>query len=566
MKEVTWIDFKESGDSTFDELATIPLRIISWNILGDGLKLSLSAKHDYCPRDLRVWKKDVNDPTVPGTNGRCERTAEKLLALNADIMCLQECLPHMFDDLCDNSRLKEEYVGFHMKNFLVDTIQDLLSDEMRKKTSNGKDISSSASPSATTASASPAGQGEYGNAIFLRQSLISSGSVAVHGVKSGLFQTLGPQLPSTGSSKVTGKVRKRLVMLDCYGFLIMKLRTVPNQNVKQTPASKATPVDVLVICTHLFWNPTDPHVKALQAEILAQVANICARGKLPPDSSKEASSKKGKKRHTEHNTTNDISNDETKKMREEQDYTSNSCARSNPCLVLICGDFNSIPVFQPEFLTTEDEIKRLAELCKNGGATEPLSIVHKPRILSNEAKLNVPIDRLPYSFQQSAVFRLLTQGSLESSHPEHPDTFGRGNVVSSSKKKMKLCGPLFVDPFVTDPPVGFRMAYGFPDHMFSRNGVHWTVPRTDIKNVWPDLTTKVTDFEGVIDYIFWNLVAEGSTDAENNAQTDASVKDLIVEAGVLRVPKLCGPIPDECHTSDHFPIGMSMRIRRQLDI
>ncbi|CAD7931200.1 unnamed protein product, partial [Amoebophrya sp. A25] len=33
------------------------LRVVSWNVLADGDTGALSCKHDYCPLELRLWKK-----------------------------------------------------------------------------------------------------------------------------------------------------------------------------------------------------------------------------------------------------------------------------------------------------------------------------------------------------------------------------------------------------------------------------------------------------------------------------------------------------------------------------
>lgn len=496
-KGVDWIDLDELQSNCANDESKFtytPLRVVSWNILGDGLKLALSAKHDYCSLHLRQWKE-----------GRCERTAHKILALDADIVCLQECLPSMFDDLTDVASLKREYVGFHMNDHLIHHLDEFLEEEESSRDSihpNG----------IQTTTNSLLGQEEYGNAILLRRSLLSDDIVDLKFVKSCLFQTIGPQLSSTASSSVTGKARKRFLTLDCYGFIVMKLRILPRSKTTKFQET-VTPVDIILIGTHLYWNPCDPHVKALQAEVLAQVAHICARGKLPTNI-------KGRMNPTE-----------------------------NPCLVIIGGDFNSVPIFQPEFIATTEEVQALTALCA--------------------PTLHISIERLPYSFQQSGVFRLLTHGILESNHPEHPDTFGRGNsATSSKKKKMKMCGPMLADPFVVDSPTGFQMPYAYPNHLFTKADDLSIPSYEDVKirqNEWPDLTTKVTEFEGVIDYIFWRFVPNKSiSDASSNEKKRNQLLSFH-QTEILRLPTLHGPIPDEIQTSDHLPVGMKFHLSLSFD-
>ena len=494
MKEnngVDWIDLNELQSHCANEESKFtytPLRVVSWNILGDGLKLALSTKHDYCPLHLRQWKE-----------GRCERTAHKILALDADIVCLQECLPSMFDDLTDVASVKREYVGFHMKDHLIHQLDEFL--EENKKESSSDSIHPNEIQTTTN---SLLGQEEYGNAILLRRSLLSDDIVDLKYVKSCLFQTIGPQLSSTAASLVTGKARKRFLTLDCYGFIVMKLQIFPRCKTTKLQETVA-PVDIILIGTHLYWNPCDPHVKALQAEVLAQVANICARGTLPTN------------------------------------IKDGMNPAENPCLVIIGGDFNSVPIFQPEFIATTEEVQALTALCA--------------------PNLHISTEKLPYSFQQSGVFRLLTHGILESNHPEHPDTFGRGNSATSSskKKKMKICGPMLADPFVADSPTGFQMPYVYPNHLFTKTDDLSIPSYEDVEtrpNEWPALTTKVTEFEGVIDYIFWRLVPNNRT--RNQLLT-------FHQTEILRLPTLHGPIPDEIQTSDHLPVGMKFHLSVSFD-
>ncbi len=556
-------------------LYTNPLRIVSWNILGDGAKLALSTKHDYCPLHLRVWAKDIPitssldvGTTEPSFRNRCERTAETLLSLGADIYCLQECLPNMWDDLLAYGPLQNEFMGFHMKDHMVHSIDDFLTDERITD-----DCECTMDPSVfertrtvdvdTTAKTSSATQGreEYGNAILLRRSLILDGTIQIRWVKSGLFQTIGPQLASTASSKVTGKARKRFLTLDCYGFVAMKLRIRPSSTIRRQQRQQATyihqnessnsnvsdwnePMDAIIIGTHLYWNPWDPHVKALQAEVLAQICYICAEGALPPI----------------HNPSSRLNAEEASKSTTQTsniDINHNSTLQDKPCVVIIGGDFNSVPHFQPEFVETKEELQTLLELCARQGSRGSDTVPQiSPSIEDSSTEMKIQLHDLPISFQQSGVFRLLTHGLLEPNHPEHPDTYGRGGAKALTRtKKIVLCGPMYVNPYEMPSPQGFQMAYNYPCD---------TRAKTDEEmhdldnNAWPALTTKVPEFEGVIDYIFWKFHSRkySSTDP-----TREQGKFFVEQTESLRVPCPKGPIPDEFHTSDHLPVGMGFSVR-----
>lgn len=548
-------------------LYTNPLRIVSWNILGDGAKLALSTKHDYCPRHLRLWNKDnlitssLNmGTTEPSLSSRCERTAETLLSLGADIYCLQECLPNMWDDLLAYGPLQNEFMGFHMKDHMVHSIDDFLTDDRITD-----DCECKMHPSAKNSSAT-LGREEYGNAILLRRSLILDGTIQIRWVKSALFQTIGPQLASTASSKVTGRARKRFLTLDCYGFLAMKLRIRPsstirrqqqqqqqatdiyrNENSNDSISDRNEPMDAIIIGTHLYWNPWDPHVKALQAEVLAQLCYICAQGALPPNHSP---SRLGAEEASQSSATQTNNID-----------INNSTIQDKQCVVIIGGDFNSVPHFQPEFVETKEELQTLLELCKRQGSRSSDTVPQvSPSIEDSSTEMKIQLNKLPISFQQSGVFRLLTHGLLEPNHPEHPDVYGRGGAHASTRsKKIVLCGPMYVNPYEMSSPKGFQMAYNYPRE---------TLDKTDEEmqdlenNAWPALTTKVPEFEGVIDYIFWKLYSRKSYLVD---PTREQWKFVFQQTESLRVPCLKAPIPDESHTSDHLPVGMGFCVRVCLD-
>jgi len=568
---------------------TAPLRVVSWNILGDGSKLALSAKHDYCPRHLRLWAKDSAVPSSFDTgateaiiSSRCERTAETLLSLAADIYCLQECLPKMFDDLLAYGPLQNEFIGFHMKDHMVHSIHDFLSDDKTTVSNDNKNHPSAYEPTGTTADVAnvpnkcPAtlGQEEYGNALLLRRSLILDGTIQINWVKSGLFQTIGPQLASTASSRVTGRARKRFLTLDCYGFVAMKLRIRLSRNMglqQQTTSNgnisgMEEPIDAIIIGTHLYWNPWDPHVKALQAEVLAQVCNICAQGALPRYNATSSISDKKVTAYSEEEASKSTA------PRTSDIGVNNINTRDKQCVIIVGGDFNSVPHFQPEFVETKEECQTLMEMCyKQGSMSSDTSSVQRspPAEDSSVAEVKIQIKRLPISFRQSGVFRLLTHGLLEPNHPEHPDTYGRGGaMVLKKSKKIKVCGPMYANPFEITSPNGFQMAYDYPHETLTINDeeMHtfecWHTKNEDSRNAWPALTTKVPEFEGVIDYIFWKFCSRKHSLAESNREQS---KFYFQQTESLRVPYLRGPIPDESFTSDHLPVGMGFCIRAHND-
>jgi len=81
------------------------VRLVSYNILGDGAKLALSEKHGYCPRELRVW----GDEGAAGGKGRCTRLVEEIAGYQPDLLCVQELSIRMMADL--SPRLATKAIG-----------------------------------------------------------------------------------------------------------------------------------------------------------------------------------------------------------------------------------------------------------------------------------------------------------------------------------------------------------------------------------------------------------------------------------------------------------------------
>lgn len=184
-----------------------PLRVISYNILGDGVKLALSAKHDYCPYDLRLWNKRKN-----GLPGRWTRLFEEMTSYKADVYCLQEVQLKKLENM-KNDFHQSQYETIHALHSLSKTDESLL----RRRDS-------------------PMGP-----------AMIVASSYQVLHKKSYLLRSFISKL------RFSGKSRKKLMSLDDLILVTLLRRTNSND-------------EAVVATTHLHWDPRYPHVKACQAE------------------------------------------------------------------------------------------------------------------------------------------------------------------------------------------------------------------------------------------------------------------------------------------------------------
>ena len=234
-------------------------KLITWNILADGPGLALSSKHDYCPLDLREWPK------------RVQRILAALTSFNADLVCLQECSAAAFDEdlrpglggdalppnaLAPPPTDADGLAGFHWSAFLPTEAQ-------RER----------ALTSAT------------GLAIFVRPSVWEP--VAAKAV---LFSSL------VDDARHSGRLREKL-RSQGDGALLLLVRC------------RASGERLLLVNTHLFWDPHWPHVKACQAELCCSAARafLLEHAGAPPPG-------------------------------------------APPPALALCGDFNSVPHLQPAFL------------------------------------------------------------------------------------------------------------------------------------------------------------------------------------------------------------------------
>lgn len=180
------------------------LRIVSYNILGDGEKLAMSAKHDYCARDLRVWG---------GEEGRWKRLLAELDEYKADVVCLQEArMAQWYSDILPGMT-ERGYQGTHVLTSLREGDANRVPEEA------------------------------MGVAMFVKEDVFEP--VEFSG---NLLRTF------LGKDRFSGKTKRKLNMLDD-GILIGLLR------------HKVSRREVVVATAHFFWDPHWPHVKASQAEL-----------------------------------------------------------------------------------------------------------------------------------------------------------------------------------------------------------------------------------------------------------------------------------------------------------
>ena len=546
------------GHSTNSASASPPysfrhhLRVVSWNILADGPRAALSSVHDYCPMRLRVWREGDNGSRSGSecapAGGRFFRIVEVLRSCDADVLCLQECEPAAFLELCE--ALGNEYSGYHVADWLEGGAQGRGSSQQEtdrrdgdeKPNINASGIDSSESDGSTPASAEasknrnqPIGSDDGGknsgrgglhrryplsrpesldNAIFVRRNGAGGGErgkrIEVVGEpRSVIFRD------RLEDGRHTGKNRKRLATLE-ESCLCIRLRVHDSVSAVETrelgtpPASGETSevspdaggvpcgastrasVPVVLTNTHLYWDPKFPQSKASQCEILGKI------------------------------------------IKEEVEDWITTTATKEPHQIL-AGDFNSIPHFQPQFCSTEQ-----LELLEPGLLEEG-------------------------SLMRSGVYELLTGGGLSPEHPEHPDSFGRGAADPKQKKKPPTMGSL--------AGAAWTDVYDTSTIISSRSRSYKSVP-----------TTNVPTFAGRIDYLFCR--SGGGVGGHLSPVSLLHVPDDVVEGGSLGLgglgedeekavsgeveeevrreglnpraeddPRANAHFPNERLPSDHLPVG-----------
>ena len=224
------------------------------------------------------------------------------------------------------------------------------------------------------------------------------------------------------------------------------------------------------------------------------------------------------------------------------------------CPIALVGDFNSVPHLQPSFLPSAQRAA-LPEL-------------------------------LPVEWQASAVYRLLSNGNVESTHPEHPTAFRAGQAASKEAAKedaaataaaaaaARTVAPSFakaaaaaaapcVEPAssLEPPSKRSRNAQKRPHHSNASEASGGTqcnlgalttgVPLRDA--YWGalapgplPLTTHADDFAGCLDYCWISPAIE--------------VMEVLAMPYELNAPVVFGKIPSAEFPSDHLAIACTLAV------
>lgn len=461
----SWVPI--GGGSTSSSSAR--LKLVSYNVLTEGL--ALSSKHDYCAAELREW------------GPRSGRLVEEVTGYGADIVCLQECTAAVaFPVFCgalgpgrQRNALVESHeggdsshVGFHHSAWL---------------------------PADQRAEA--AGSTTSGLATFVRSSAWKP--VAAQAVRLGSvgLGSMASPAAASGGAKAPRRLQRDLHM---------KLRG-RDEAVLMLLLEHASGARLAVGNTHLHWDPRQPHLKAVQAEMAARALGAFAEA-----------------HHTD------------------------AERRGRDLPICLVGDFNSVPVVQPEWLPS----------AQRAALPEPL----------------------PPAWRGSAVYSLLSEGELPGSHPEHPDAWGQASPGGGA-------GPAAA---ADDAPRRFKKgktSAGLPrTHLAGplRTGLALRDAYAGGLGDGPlPLTTNASDFKGTLDYIWvGGVAAEGEASGAGSSAAVPHAKGAApppaegttgrAGSGALAVQELLGmpyggenaahfgPIPDEVWPSDHLAIGAVLAV------
>ena len=219
------------------------VRLVSYNILGDGPNLALSEKHGYCPRELRLW----GDEGAAGGKGRCSRLVEEVAGYRPDLLCVQELSIRMMADLAP--RLASKAIGLQQVVHVGNASTTNPAHEHTKNFPRG-----------------PIHKDFIGTAVFVnpdKVELVASKGLLMHEVLD--------RLEKTGAKPFSGNLRKRLKSLT--DGMVLAL-------VKPKGGDKL----VLVVCCHLFWNPNWPHAKVAQSYLATvEARHFLEQRGLDPD-------------------------------------------------------------------------------------------------------------------------------------------------------------------------------------------------------------------------------------------------------------------------------------------
>jgi mRNA deadenylase 3'-5' endonuclease subunit Ccr4 len=160
-------------------------------------------------------------------------------------------------------------------------------------------------------------------------------------------------------------------------------------------------------------------------------------------------------------------------------------SEGTPCPVALVGDFNTVPHLQPEHLPS-----------------------------AQQAALPEP---LPIEWQDSAIYRLLSNGTVEPTHPEHPTAF-----TDFTAGEVNRLGPLTTGVPLRDAYWGVLAPGPLP------------------------LTTHADDFAGCLDYCWISPAIE--------------VMEVLAMPYELRAHTAFGKIPSAEFPSDHLAIACTLAV------
>ena len=229
--------------------------------------------------------------------------------------------------------------------------------------------------------------------------------------------------------------------------------------------------------THLHWDPRWPHLKAAQGELAARALASFGFGKITQAS------------------------------------------------LVLCGDFNSVPVLQPAFLS--------------------------------EAQRQALPDPLPEAWRASGLYGLLSTGRLPVEHPEHPSTFGRGAPDGGGDASAAASGEQEKLP-AADEEGGGEGGGGGPPAAKKQKKRHKPLGPLCTPAPWRDalaealgagplpLTTHADDFKGGIDYVW--------------VDHSLSVLEALEMPYDVQHADAFGQIPSAEWPSDHLALGVVLGV------
>lgn len=340
---------------------------------------------------------------------RFKKIKAELCSYDADIVCLQEILPTAFSSDFLPYFQNNGFIGLYFRN-----------------AKNSKSVS-------------------IATATFVKTSKFK-----VLDEKSIYFSScIEPQVH-------TGKLKKKLLSLR-EGVLMTLLKHRESENI------------VLVMNTHIHWDPSYPNIKAQQCAFACKAAKAFLKAAC-------------------------------KRLNVHEDVP-----------VVFAGDFNSIRDVQLGFLPSIQKqwYKHDNELNKLGGA-----------------------------------YQLLSTGYLHQNHPEHPDSFAKSmppvdtiaeHTSSEREKKHRKNARKYVGRLET---------------------------KMDFNHVYKDIripfTTKVPDFQGPIDYIFFtssNLICAAYLEMPYSTRNTVDMHNHVnLPLETKPTPSEFPYIPNECWPSDHLAI------------